>query len=95
MVRWAWRLFRREWRQQILILAMVTLAVGAVVVGATVAVGSQSSATFGFGTAGYMATFHGQSAGTASQIASLEHRFGPVDVIENQTRECPRFDRYL
>jgi putative ABC transport system permease protein len=89
MVRWAWRLFRREWRQQILILAMVTVAVGAVVVGATVAVGSQSPATSGFGTAGYMATFHGQDAATASQIASLEHRFGPVDVIENQTRSVP------
>src|SRR5947209_20233545 len=26
--RWAWRLLRREWRQQVLILALLTLAVG-------------------------------------------------------------------
>jgi len=26
-MRWAWRLFRREWRQQVLVLALLTLAV--------------------------------------------------------------------
>ena len=29
VVRWAWRLFRREWRQQFLILALITVAVAA------------------------------------------------------------------
>ena len=33
MVRWAWRLFRREWRQQLLILLLIIVAVAAVVVG--------------------------------------------------------------
>ena len=33
IVRWAWRLFRREWRQQFLILALITVAVGATIVG--------------------------------------------------------------
>ena len=27
VIRWAWRLFRREWRQQLLVLAMLTVAV--------------------------------------------------------------------
>ena len=89
MIRWAWRLFRREWRQQVLILAMVAVAVGAVVVGATAAVGTQQPANFGFGSAGDMATFNGHDPQTAAQIASLEHRFGPVDVIENQTVSIP------
>ena len=26
LVRWAWRLFRREWRQQILVIALLTVA---------------------------------------------------------------------
>jgi putative ABC transport system permease protein len=30
VIRWAWRLLRREWRQQILVLALLTLAVAAV-----------------------------------------------------------------
>ena len=36
VVRWAWRLFRREWRQQLLVLVLLTLAV-AVASGGTAA----------------------------------------------------------
>jgi putative ABC transport system permease protein len=31
VMRWAWRLFRREWRQQLLVLALIVVAVGATV----------------------------------------------------------------
>ena len=37
VVRWAWRLFRREWRQQILVLTLLTVAVAAAVGFATAA----------------------------------------------------------
>jgi len=37
VVRWAWRLFRREWRQQTLVLALIVVAVAATIVGAAVA----------------------------------------------------------
>ncbi len=33
VLRWAWRLFRREWRQQLLVLALLTVAVAAAVAG--------------------------------------------------------------
>jgi len=89
MVRWAWRLFRREWRQQLLILALVIVAVAATVVGAAVATNTPAPADFGFGTAGDLATFQGPDPRLVSQIAALEHRFGRVDVIENQTFTIP------
>ena len=88
MSRWAWRLFRREWRQQLLILALIVVAVGATVVGSAVAVDTPPPATATFGTAQDLATFTRQPS-AASQIASIEHRFGPVDVIENQTLRIP------
>ena len=94
MIRWAWRLFRREWRQQLLILLLVIAAVAAVVVGSAVAVNTPQPANFGFGTAEDMATF--VNAGKQSdlqsvdaQIAALEHRFGTVQVIENETFHVP------
>src|SRR5688500_17562616 len=31
VARWAWRLFRREWRQQVLVLALLTTAVAATI----------------------------------------------------------------
>ena len=57
MVRWAWRLFKREWRQQLLILLLVIVAVAAVVVGAAVAVNTPPPANAGYGTADDLATF--------------------------------------
>ena len=51
VVRWAWRLFRREWRQQLLILALITVAVAATIVGSAVATNDPPPANFGFGTA--------------------------------------------
>jgi putative ABC transport system permease protein len=95
MLRWAWRLFRREWRQQALILLLVAVAVGAVVVGAAVATNTPPPADTGFGTAGDLATFalNGKQGpdleSVDSQVALLEHRFGRVQVIENETRSVP------
>lgn len=94
MIRWAWRLFTREWRQQLLILLLVIVAVAAIVVGSTVAVNTPPLANAGFGTAQDMATFvsNGKQSdlGSArSEIASLEHRFGPVDIIENESFRVP------
>ncbi len=88
VIRWAWRMFRREWRQQLLVLALITVALAATVVGAAVATTTPAPAGAGFGTAQDMATFPG-GPHLASQIAALEHRFGRVDVIENQAIAVP------
>jgi len=89
MTRWAWRLFRREWRQQLLILALVAVAVAATVVGATVSTDNLPPADSGFGTAHDMATLQGPGTTVQAQIASLERRFHNVDVIENQALTIP------
>jgi putative ABC transport system permease protein len=89
VIRWAWRLLRREWRQQLLILALVTVAVAATVVGAAVAIDTPMPANSGFGTAQARATFQMPDPRLASQIAALRSRAGPVDVIENQTIAIP------
>ncbi len=94
MIRWAWRLFTREWRQQLLILLLVIVAVAAIVLGSTVAVNTPPPADAGFGTAQDMATFvqtgkQSDLQSARSEIATFEHRFGPVDVIENQSFRIP------
>jgi putative ABC transport system permease protein len=98
MIRWAWRLFKREWRQQLIILILVIVAVAAVVVGAAVAVNTPPPAKTGFGTADDLATFNvgtgnksaGQSLSSVeAQIAALQHRFGTVQVVENETAQVP------
>ena len=89
MIRWAWRLFRREWRQQLLVLALIIVAVGATVLGAAVATNSAPPVNAGFGTAQDQATYSPPDPQLASQIAGLQHRFGQVDVIENQALAIP------
>jgi len=82
-------MFRREWRQQLLVLALIVVALAATVVGAAVATDTPPPAGAGFGTAQDMATYPSPDPHLASQIAALQHRFGRVDVIENQTIAIP------
>jgi putative ABC transport system permease protein len=89
VIRWAWRLLRREWRQQLLILALITVAVAATFVGSAVATNTPPPAGAGFGTATDMAAFPSLSPHVTAEIAALTHRFGRVDVIRNQTFSVP------
>jgi putative ABC transport system permease protein len=89
VMRWGWRLFRREWRQQLLVLALIIVAVGATVLGAAVSTNNPPPANAGFGTAQDQAAFFAPDPHLASQIASLQQRFGRVDVIENQAMNVP------
>jgi len=89
VMRFAWRLFRREWRQQLLILALIIVALTATIVGSAVATNAPPPANAGFGTADHMATFSGTDPYLADQIAYLKNLLGPVEVIENQTLRVP------
>jgi putative ABC transport system permease protein len=89
VIRWSWRMFRREWRQQLLVLALIVVALAATVVGAAVATNTPPPADAGFGTANDMATFQTSGRQLAGQIAALRQRFGRVDVIENQAVAIP------
>ena len=89
MRRWAWRLFRSEWRQQLLIVALVVVAVGATILGATVATNTPPAANTGFGTAQDLVNFQGSNPKLPAHLAALRHRFGSVEVIENETMAVP------
>jgi putative ABC transport system permease protein len=89
VVRWAIRLLRREWRQQLLILALITVAVGAAVVAATVATNTPAPVAGVLGTAQDAASLSGPPAAVNAQIKNLESRWGRVDVIENESVQIP------
>jgi putative ABC transport system permease protein len=98
MLRWSWRLFKREWRQQFLILLLIVVAVAAVVVGSAVAVNTPSAANAGFGTAQDQATFDltpttkssaNSPAQVEAQIAQIVRAVGTVQVIANENFTVP------
>ena len=88
VMRWAWRLFRREWRQQFLILALITVAVAATVLGSTVAVNNPPPKNAGFGTAPYSISFDSYGSNAQSVVAKIEHD-GYIQLIENETFAIP------
>ncbi len=89
MVRWAWRLLRREWRQQVLVLALIAVAVAVTTVGVGVAVNTPLSPYVGFGTATDLATFSGVSPSETAAVVTWRQHYGSVQVIENETMTIP------
>jgi putative ABC transport system permease protein len=89
VIRWALRLLRREWRQQLLILALITVAVGATVVASTVATDTPAPIAGTLGTAQDAASLSGSPASVNAQIKDLQSRWGKVDVIENESVQIP------
>jgi putative ABC transport system permease protein len=90
MARWAWRLFRREWRQQVLVLALLTVAIAAVIFGATAAYNMIPANNADFGTADVRVQLTvSDPAILQRDITALTKTFGTVDVIERSNIPVP------
>ncbi len=91
MVRWAWRLFRREWRQQVLVLALLTLAVAAAVGGAAAAYNlAPAAGNAEFGSASHSIAFdEADPRAIRSVIDAAEQEFGTIDVIQRRFLTLP------
>jgi putative ABC transport system permease protein len=91
VARWAWRLFRREWRQQLLVLTLVTVAVTAAVALAALAVTGSQSSNADFGDAQALAHLDAKADPAAANAAvdGARARFGAVEVIGHNVVEVP------
>jgi len=87
VLRWAWRLFRREWRQQALLLALLLVAVAATTAGLGVAGNAVSSAASTFGSADYLVTVSG--SGLDADVATLRGAFATTEAISHQKIPVP------
>jgi len=88
--RWAWRLLRREWRQQVLILALLTVAVAATTVGLGLVVNVQSSDQAVLGTASARLDIGSLGPnGVAADVAAARQRFGTVEAIVHEHVPVP------
>ncbi|MDX6217094.1 MAG: putative transport system permease protein, partial [Frankiales bacterium] len=88
--RWAWRLLRREWRQQLLILSLLTVAVAATTVGLGLVVNAQGTVKGVFGTADARIEIGAPGAnGVAVDVAAVRQRFGTVEAILHEAVPVP------
>jgi putative ABC transport system permease protein len=82
VVRWGWRLFRREWRQQLLVLLLLTVAVAAAIFSVSAAYSVVPSADAWFGTANHrLDVDEADPRRLDVDIAAVTAWFGTVEVI--------------
>jgi putative ABC transport system permease protein len=90
VVRWAMRLFRREWRQQLLVLALLAVAVAATIFSVSAAYNLVPSADARFGTATHRLELdRADRRGLDAQVAAVMAWFGTVDVIGRRAVPVP------
>ena len=90
LIRWAWRLFRREWRQQILVIALLTVAVTAAVTSVTIAYNSGPLDYAEFGSGNALFEFDAADPRKLeASLAAVEERFGTTDVIAHRSLPVP------
>ena len=83
-------MLRREWRQQVLILALLTVAVGTTTVGLGLVENVQGSDQAVFGTANSRLDIANPGAnGVAADLAAARQRFGTVEAVEHVNVPVP------
>jgi putative ABC transport system permease protein len=90
LIRWAWRLFRREWRQQVLVTALLTVAVAAAIASVTIAYNSGSADDAEFGSAGHLLRLDGADPDRLeASLSAARERLGTIDVIGHRSLPVP------
>jgi putative ABC transport system permease protein len=92
LIRWAWRLFRREWRQQILVVTLLTVAVAAASASVTVAynTGADRANDPEFGSASHLLQLDGgDPRALEASLAVAKQQYGTIDVIGHRSLAVP------
>src|SRR5262249_46727552 len=90
VIRWAGRMFRREWRQQLLVLALLTVAVAAAIGSITIAHNSLPANNGDFGSANSILHFDGSDPGRLQAgLDGAKKSFGTIDVVGHRSVHVP------
>ncbi|HKC23044.1 MAG TPA: FtsX-like permease family protein [Gaiellaceae bacterium] len=90
IIRWASRMFRREWRAQLLVLALLTVAVAAAIGSITIVYNTAPADNSRFGSANTLLTFDGSDPQKLhAGLADARKSFGTIDVIAHHSVAVP------
>jgi len=90
VVRWAGRMFRREWRQQLLVLTLLTVAVAAAIGSITITSNTVPADNSDFGSAKTVLKFDGSDPQKLQAgLDSARRSFGAIDVIGHRSVPVP------
>jgi putative ABC transport system permease protein len=90
VLRWGWRLFRRDWRQQLLVLVLLSVAVAAAAFGVSATYHLVPSADARFGTANHRLDFdEPDPRRLAAAVADVRAFLGTAEVIGRRAVPVP------
>lgn len=90
VIRWGWRLARREWRHHLLILLMLVVAVAGTIVGLGIVNNvTRLKADPVFGTASTIINLPGSDPQLSSDLAVVRQKVGPADVVAHESVAVP------
>ena len=90
LVRWSVRLLRREWRQQLLVLTLLTVSVAAAIGSITVAYNAVPADDGDFGSANHLLNFDGSDPRKLDAgLESARKSFGTIDSSATARCGCP------
>ena len=90
VVRWAGRMFRREWRPQVLVVTLLTVAVAAAIGSITIAYNAVPADDGDFGSANQVLTFDGSEPHKLQAgLDSAKTSFGTIDAIGHRSVQVP------
>jgi putative ABC transport system permease protein len=90
MIRWAGRMFRREWRQQLLVVALLTVAVAAAIGSITIVYNTSPADNAEFGSATHLLRFDGTHPRELNaELAAARKWFGTTEVIGHRSVPVP------
>jgi putative ABC transport system permease protein len=90
VVRWAGRMVRREWRQQLLVVTLLTVAVAAAVGSITVAYNTVPADNSDLGSANMVLSFDGSDPDKLQAgLDAAESSFGTLDIIGHRSVSVP------
>src|SRR6266542_5737164 len=86
VIRWAGRMFRREWRQQLLVVTLLTVADAAAIGSITIAYNTVPADNSEFGSANRVLSFDGSDPQKLQAgLDSAKKSFGTIDVIGHRS----------
>ncbi|HEX7310690.1 MAG TPA: ABC transporter permease, partial [Gaiellaceae bacterium] len=90
VTRWARRMFRREWRQQLLVVTLLTVAVAAAIGSITLVHNTDAATNSEFGSANTVLEFDGTDRPKLEAgLATAKKSFGTTDVIGHRSVAVP------
>src|SRR5262249_42514007 len=88
--RWTWRLFRREWRGQLLVVTLITVAVAAATGSVTLVHNAGQATDADFGSAGALLNLDGADPRRLrAAVTAARKAFGTVELVGHRSVPIP------